>query len=607
MIKTLPAKHIFLLLFSVAAFTPLSFAQCPFPFNGFGLGTAPSPGNSVIIETCNFVGEYEEVLGIVAGDQYTVDYSGGAGVYLVVYDATQTPIFWGPSPLAFTAPSSGTYYAASFLDPACGSFDPTFSCNVSLWSNVTPLPPPPNDLPCNAITLTPAATCSYTTYTNEHATAAPGVPVPGCAGYLGGDVWFTTTIPATGNILIDTQVDFVTDGGMAVYTGTCGSLTLLECDDDDSPNGAMPSISVNTLAPGTQIFIRFWDVGNNNNGNFGICIQEIGTCGTVLSNDFCESPAQLTQGPGNFSSSTSAIYSDDSPGNLLSTFCGSIENNSWYQFTALNTTEVFDFISITGCVSGSGIQAAVYDITQDANGCCDALTMVSNCYSPNSTALGTVTATGLTIGNQYTLMVDGFSGDACDFTVANWLATGILPVELANLHGLALSSHNAIRWETSSEADNDYFSVLKSYDGVNFEAIVEVYGVGFSQETSYYQFNDPDVRSGLVYYQLEQVDFNGHREKSEIIALNRTSSRDGLITAYPNPTSGIIITEVNGADGSNGTISVMDMNGAVIRQKNVYTTGIEKHQFDLGECDPGMYFVRYQDDNLDQTIKLIKQ
>ncbi|MDG1332791.1 MAG: T9SS type A sorting domain-containing protein [Crocinitomicaceae bacterium] len=100
---------------------------------------------------------------------------------------------------------------------------------------------------------------------------------------------------------------------------------------------------------------------------------------------------------------------------------------------------------------------------------------------------------------------------------------------------------------------------------------------------------------------------NGHSEKSDIIALDRESNQNGLIAAYPNPSTGIITTEINGANGRNGTISVTNMNGTLVEQKVVYTTGIEKHQFDLTNFEAGMYFVRYQDDTSDQTIKLIKQ
>lgn len=607
MIRILPFNNILPVLFALFFVVPSVQSQCPFTFVTYGdMAAAPAPGQTVITSNCHFVGEYATITGVVAGDIYNISYNGGVGTYLTIYDASFTPVAWGNSPIVgFTPTVSGDYYIISFDGP-CTDFDPSFSCNEGTWSNVTPLPPPPNDLPCAAIALTPNINCNYTTYTNEFATAAPGVPAPGCAGYTGGDVWFSVVVPASGSVMIDTQVGVILDGGMAVYTGTCSSLTLVECDDDDSPNGAMPSILINQ-PPGTTVFIRVWEVGNNNPGTFGICAQEIALCGTPITNDYCESPAQLTQGPGNFSSTTSAIYSPDMPPTVTPAFCGSIENNSWYQFTALSTTEVFNFVNVSNCVLGFGIQATVYQVTNDLNGCCSTLTQVSNCFSPGTASLGTVTATSLTIGNSYVLMVDGFQGDDCDFSVANWLATGILPVELSNFYGVALSDYNAIRWETVSEVDNDYFYINRSYDGINFESIAKVDGVGYSQELNYYQYNDKDIRSGKVYYQLDQVDFDGHHELSEIIALDRKSTQGGLITAYPNPTTGKIITEVNGVNGSTGTIYVIDMNGTIILEKTVYSTGIEKHQLDISNYAAGLYFVRYSDGKSDQMVKLIKQ
>lgn len=602
--KRITHKPILLFCFTLLAVGQTLYAQCPFPAFGFGSGSAPPPGNSAILETCNFPDEYVEATGVVNGNDYTVNYSGGSGDYVVVYDNAFNPVVSGFGTVAFTATYSGTYYSSSFIGfPGCGT---DFTCNISLWSNVTPLPPPANDNPCSAITLLSNASCIFATHTNDNATASPGVPVPGCAGYLGGDVWFTATIPASGKLRINTNTGVMLDGGMAIYTGPCASLSLLTCDDDSSPNGAMPMILITSLPPGTIIFIRMWEVGNNNNGTFDICAEEIAQCGTPLNNDYCASPAQLTQGPGSWSSTTSALFSPDIPGNLAMSFCGSIENNSWYQFSALSTTETFNFVSITGCVAGFGIQAAVYDITPDINGCCDILTLTSNCFSPATPALGIVTASGLTIGNSYVLLVDGFSGDDCDFTVSNWTAVGILPVELVEFHGLAMTGRNVIRWETASEKDNDYFSIMRSFDGVHFESIGTVDGIGNSQTTNYYNFDDHQTRTGLVYYRLDQVDIDGHHELSEIIALDRKAYHSGLIAVYPNPTTGNIIAEINGSNGSNGTLTITSLNGEVMLAENIYSESIEKHAFNLESFDSGVYIVEYSDEKSSSTTKFIK-
>ncbi|MBC7536428.1 MAG: hypothetical protein H7258_12105, partial [Ferruginibacter sp.] len=156
---------------------------------------------------------------------------------------------------------------------------------IRIWSNVLtnnvgsfglcvsiPPPPPANDEPCAAIPLTATSTCNYATYTTANATGTTGVPAPGCANYSGGDVWFKVVIPCDGKVIIDTQTGVMTDGGMAAYRGSCGNLQLIQCDDDGSANGLMPRLSLTSLTPGSTIYIRVWEFGNDNPGTFGICV-----------------------------------------------------------------------------------------------------------------------------------------------------------------------------------------------------------------------------------------------------------------------------------------------------------------------------------------------
>ena len=146
---------------------------------------------------------------------------------------------------------------------------------------------PSNDDPCNATPLTIGTVCTYTQYTNANATASVGVPAPGCSVYSGGDVWFQVTVPASGSLIFDTDIGVITDGGMALYTGTCGSLTLLSCDDDASANGLMPSITQNGLTPGSTLFVRFWEYDNDNNGTFSICVRSSTPCTATSTNSSC--------------------------------------------------------------------------------------------------------------------------------------------------------------------------------------------------------------------------------------------------------------------------------------------------------------------------------
>lgn len=602
---------------------------------------------------------------------------------------------------------------------------------------------PVNDNPCSATALPVNASCVNTLTTNVSATPSSGVPAPGCANYIGGDVWYSVVVPAAGNIIIETTGGILTDGGMAIYSGLCSALTLIQCDDD-SGNGLMPSITLTGQTPGATLYVRMWEYGNDNNGSFEICahippppppppandncigaypttvnassctsqtagtiggatasvqdqaacfgtenddvwfsfvapatgsislalnnvagtttdlfhsvwtgtcpaltlfgtscsdpnnstvsgltpgatyyvrvysyfgtagevttfdlcIIELDACGGAANNDWCQAPALLTPGAGNFNSNTSSTFTSDTPANLNSVFCGSSENNSWYQFTATATTATFNFSSVANCFDG--IQAEVYSVSTDVNGCCTNFTSVSNCWNPGFSTTGSVVATGLAVGSTYMLMVDGFAGDVCDFQVNNWTANGILPVELVGFFGAAMPQKNVLHWQTASELNNDYFVINRSYDGENFEPIGMVNGIGNSTSTIDYEFTDENIRTGTVYYRLTQVDIDGTSVQSEIIALNRSQVESGLLGVFPNPTQDLLNVEVNiSNEMEEVVIELNDAHGKLIEEKLIQTSGFGIVTFDLEHLKKGIYFIRFVSTCGVSTIKKI--
>lgn len=176
--------------------------------------------------------------------------------------------------ITIPAAYAGTTFRLVFQwenDNSSGVQPPAGIDAISLVSS-TPPPAITNNEPCSATALTVSSSCAYTTYTNVGATASAGVPAPGCASYVGEDVWFTAVVPANGIITIDTQEGGITDSGMALYSGAaCGSLSLIECDDDDSANGTMSSITLTGRTPGETLYIRMWEYGGDTTGTFGIC------------------------------------------------------------------------------------------------------------------------------------------------------------------------------------------------------------------------------------------------------------------------------------------------------------------------------------------------
>ena len=137
--------------------------------------------------------------------------------------------------------------------------------------------------PCVATAISVGGSCSSTTATVSGTDS--GIPgAPSCASYSGGpDVWYSFTVPASGDVTITTTAGSITDGGMAIYSGACGSPTEIECDDDDG-TGLMPEIIRSGLTPGATIFIRLWEYGGGT-GTMDLCVVDNGAGGGGAAGD----------------------------------------------------------------------------------------------------------------------------------------------------------------------------------------------------------------------------------------------------------------------------------------------------------------------------------
>lgn len=147
------------------------------------------------------------------------------------------------------------------------------TCSEWNFTTVSPPPAPANDDCTGAITLEVGGTFATNPIvgTNISSTGTTGVPAPGCASYVGGDVWYSVVVPASGNITIEANRNtngLITDMGMAVYAGECTALTLVECDDDDSSDGNFPMISLTGRTPGEVLSVRLWEYSNDTFGTF---------------------------------------------------------------------------------------------------------------------------------------------------------------------------------------------------------------------------------------------------------------------------------------------------------------------------------------------------
>lgn len=136
--------------------------------------------------------------------------------------------------------------------------------------------PPDNDGCAGAIPVPVKNACVPDVYDNLLASPSGSSPTFSC-GVTGAadDVWFMTEVPASGDLTIETTqvAGGLTDMVVQVYSGSCGSLVTLACDDN-SGAGNHSQIILTGRTAGESLFIRIIDSGSNQEGTFGLCIYD---------------------------------------------------------------------------------------------------------------------------------------------------------------------------------------------------------------------------------------------------------------------------------------------------------------------------------------------
>jgi len=128
LVKTLALFALLLIGASQANFT---LAQCT-NTSAYGSAVAPTGTGITTISTCSYLSEYSTISSVVAGNRYVVTNS-AAGSFITIRFGTSngTVVAAGFSPLQFTAPCAGTYYAHWNTNSACGT---SFGCTTTTIS-----------------------------------------------------------------------------------------------------------------------------------------------------------------------------------------------------------------------------------------------------------------------------------------------------------------------------------------------------------------------------------------------------------------------------------------------------------------------------------------
>ncbi len=128
---------------------------------------------------------------------------------------------------------------------------------------------PVNDNCANATEIVAGESCAWGAFSNALATseALSVASPPSCGAYMGGDVWFKTTVPQSGYLTLESEnLSSATPKSLSIYSGSCGSLRELFCLELEE-TGTLYDPDWG----GQEVLIRVFTYLSEEGGNFNLC------------------------------------------------------------------------------------------------------------------------------------------------------------------------------------------------------------------------------------------------------------------------------------------------------------------------------------------------
>ncbi|MEX0966989.1 MAG: T9SS type A sorting domain-containing protein [Bacteroidia bacterium] len=149
-----------------------------------------------------------------------------------------------------------------------------------------------------------------------------------------------------------------------------------------------------------------------------------------------------------------------------------------------------------------------------------------------------------------------------------------LPVELTSFTAVKVEDHVQLDWNTASELNNKGFEVQRSRDLKEWSKLGFVEGTGTTMVPQSYRFHDDAPMSGINYYRLRQVDYNGEYAYSGVVAVDFAGSF--VIDIFPNPAKGGSVNiNMNNRDNEKMDVRLINIHGQEVLNQSTYDTNMK--------------------------------
>jgi len=165
-----------------------------------------------------------------------------------------------------------------------------------------------------------------------------------------------------------------------------------------------------------------------------------------------------------------------------------------------------------------------------------------------------------------------------------------LPIQLVSFTAVCQDYYALIQWTTATETNNDYFTIERTQDGINYTTIQVVKGAGTSSTSHTYIAIDESPLTGISYYRISQTDLDGTTRNLNT-AVFEPCVNDESINAFCNDGSNIYV-QINSLESEGYTLILTNTLGQTITTQTYNASiGLNNYKLQVNNVARGIYIL----------------
>jgi hypothetical protein len=214
---------------------------------------------------------------------------------------------------------------------------------------------------------------------------------------------------------------------------------------------------------------------------------------------------------------------------------------------------------------------------------------------------------GSTINNSAEITFDGayaITTNSAMNTIVSAIPSGPLPVTWVSFDAKSKDKKASLTWSVNNEINVETYEIEHSKDGIQFKSLESMPAIlNKKQFIKAYNFLHAEPHTGVNYYRIRQIDYDGRYTYSAIKSVEIDHDADEL-RIFPNPSGDVIWLNYTVENLHEQHISILNSQGKIVR--NLPSSILEDKNIDISGLPSGSYILQITNDKKSSFSKFVK-